>query len=91
MRRFGDNFFIRSDYQEKSDDKYDCLKNCLFLMKQAMFLAGKDFGFSPTIVSFMIFSMRLCKFACGKTETKIPLASNHGKSHIETDRRRRKA
>ena len=43
MRRFGDNFFIRSDYQEKSDDKYDCLKNCLFLMKQAMFLAGKDF------------------------------------------------
>ena len=43
MRRFGDNFFIRSDYQEKSDDKYDCLKNCLFLMKQTMFLAGKDF------------------------------------------------
>ena len=42
MRRFGDNFFIRSDYQEKSDDKYDCLKNCLFLMKQAIFLAERQ-------------------------------------------------
>ena len=44
MRRFGDNFFIRSDYQEKSGDKKRPFrKNCLFLMKQAMFLAGKDF------------------------------------------------